>query len=81
MQARWLKNIPIEEHEDFRKRLNSVQDVLEVLDQLLLESECSVEIARLADYTSASWAYEQADRNGYIRAMREVRKLLDLETT
>lgn len=79
MQARWLKHLPNEEHEDFKKRLLSVQDVLEVLDNILLEFQTGVEIARMPDYESASWAYKQADINGYIRAIQEVRRLIDLE--
>jgi len=78
MQVRWLKVLPQEEREAFKKRLYSVQDVLEVLDKVLEGLEESVEIARLADYDSPSWAYKQADQNGYIRAIRDVRGLLTL---
>lgn len=79
MQIRWLKHLPTGDHEDFKKRLLSVQDVLEVLDNILLGFQNGVEIARMPDYESASWAYKQADINGYIRAIQEVRKLIDLD--
>jgi len=31
------------------------------------------------DYDDPSWAYKQADRNGYVRALKEVIELIELD--
>lgn len=57
-----------------KKELLSYRNAFQALEEILTEEENT-----LADYESPSWAYIQADRNGYNRAIRHVRKLLDIK--
>jgi len=36
------------------------------------------EKVRINDYDSPSWSHKQADQNGYVRALREVMLLLEV---
>lgn len=76
MDLRWLKNLPEDVEEVDREKevlgfRNAFRELTEVLERELKE------IA--PDYDTPSWAYKQADQNGYNRAIRSVLKLIKLE--
>lgn len=72
MDHRWLKGLTGEEKEKEKKRILQHKTLLhEVAEILETDFESGV-----PDYSSASWAYEQADRNGANRKLREVIKFL-----
>ncbi len=75
MKTEWTKDLGAPDAPKFRQ---SVVDSKIVLDKLklicynmLLESEKSTK----TDYDSPSWAFKQADRNGYKRALEKVIEL------
>ena len=78
MKSHWFKQCKTQEDkEKVRQNVLSNQDSLirleTILESLLKESPSS------ADYDSASWAYKQADRNGYNRALTQVLELINLD--
>lgn len=75
MDSRWLKGL---DPESVRKRKEELKSgrryydlAIEVLQKELLETT--------PDYSSPSWAYEQADVNGANRKLKQVIKLLTIE--
>lgn len=80
MDSRWLKyETDTSQHEDLKKRIASCNDVLGILAKLVQEKLDANQIVRLPDYNDSAWACKQADLNGYIRALEEIQKLLDIE--
>lgn len=75
MQSVWFKNTKTKEEKEARKKeLLSYRTAFQALNEILEEEESSA-----PDYDSPSWAFKQADRNGYNRAIRLVRKLIDIK--
>lgn len=77
MKTTWFTNLPKDKQEDFKKLLASSRDVLERLTEILEAKKTEVVLS--TDYDNPSWAYKQADRNGYDRALTEVINLLTLK--
>jgi len=75
MDSRWLKAIPLEEKEKERKRILASQKILHQALEILEESFEE----GTPDYGNPSWAYEQADRNGANRKLREVINFLKVK--
>lgn len=71
MNVKWFKG---EEDKDKRKKevLSFNRAFTELNDLLEFEEHTP-------DYTISSWSHKQADQNGYNRAMREVKSLLNLK--
>lgn len=74
MQSSWFKGVPKENYEKRQKEVRSYQNAFDALNELLVEEE-----GTLADYQSPSWAYLQADMNGYNRAIKHIRKLITIK--
>jgi hypothetical protein len=74
MDGRWVKGS--KDKEARKKEINSYRNAFDELSKLL-EGEFIQEDG--PDYTSNSWAYEQADRNGHNRAIRKVLKLITIK--
>ena len=74
MKTIWFMDLPKDEQEGFKKQINSSKDVLEKLEKIINDKIKDVVLAD--DYDNPSWAYKQADRNGYNRALTEVLNIL-----
>jgi hypothetical protein len=74
MKTIWFMDLPKDQQEDFKKQVSSSKDVLEKLENILKTK--IKEITLSEDYDNPSWAYKQADRNGYNRALTEVLNIL-----
>lgn len=75
MQSLWFKGRKTKEQKEERKKeVMSFRNAFDELRELLQEEETPV-----ADYDSPSWAYKQADVNGYNRAIRHVLKLIEIK--
>lgn len=73
MQVDWAKIITDpEERATFLVSVKSASHVLERLAEILHDRVEADAKSSKDDYTSPSWAYRQADKVGYARAMREV---------
>ena len=79
MKLTWFNNLPKDKQEGFKKQINSSRDVLERLQQILEAKKTEVVLS--TDYDNPSWAYKQADRNGYDRALTEVINLINMKET
>jgi len=77
MKITWVNHLPKDQQEDFKKQVRSARDVLERLKQILQEKKTEVVLS--TDYDNPSWAYKQADRNGYDRALTEVINLINMK--
>jgi hypothetical protein len=74
MKTIWFMDLPKDQQEGFKKQISSSKDVLEKLEKIIKEKIKEVVLSE--DYDSPSWAYKQADRNGYNRALTEVLNIL-----
>jgi len=77
MKTTWFINLPKDQQEGFKKQVLSSKDVLERLRQILEDKQTEVVLS--TDYDNPSWAYKQADRNGYDRALTEVINLVTMK--
>lgn len=73
MDIRWFKG---ELDKEAKKKAilqhrNAFDDLRAMLEQEINDNA--------PDYESNSWAYKQADRNGYNRAIRSILKLIDIK--
>jgi len=76
----WTKHLRTEEaRKNFENMLRGNVVVNERLIQILHEKRGSNQ-AKLADYESPSWAYLQADKNGYDRAIKDILELFNFQT-
>lgn len=73
MQTQWFNNLPKSEQEDFKKTVLASQVVVDRLKEMCYNKIKNEEVS---DYDTPSWAYKQADRNGYVRAYKELITLL-----
>lgn len=74
MKTIWFMDLPKDQQEGFKKQVTSAKDVLEKLEEIIKTKMKEVVLSE--DYDSPSWAYKQADRNGYNRALTEVLNIL-----
>jgi hypothetical protein len=70
----WFMDLPKDQQEGFKKQISSSKDVLEKLEKIIKDK--IKEVVLTEDYENPSWAYKQADRNGYNRALTEVLNIL-----
>ena len=77
MKLSWFNHLPKDKQEGFKKQISSSRDVLERLHQILEDKKTEVVLS--TDYDNPSWAYKQADRNGYDRALTEVINLINMK--
>ncbi len=78
MKSHWFKECKTkEDKEKVKQTLFSNRESLlrleSILESLLKETPSS------ADYDSPSWAYKQADRIGYNRALNQVLDIINLD--
>lgn len=78
MQSRWYSSLPKAEQEEFKKLVLGSQKVLDKLKEICYNTIQSGVQAPKADYDSPSWAFKQADANGYMRAYQEIYDLLNV---
>lgn len=74
MKTIWFMDLPKDQQEGFKRQISSAKDVLEKLE-LIVQGKMK-EVTLSEDYDNPSWAYKQADRNGYNRALTEVLNIL-----
>lgn len=72
----WTKHLKsTKEKQDFERLVRNNTVVFSRLVNILKEKQEANNKLNVADYDSPSWAFKQADRNGYERAIQD---LLDL---
>ena len=79
MITRWSSHIKDQkERKNFEGQVRSASVILGRLTNIIDHKIDNLECPSQADYNDASWAYLQADRNGQLRSLLELRKLTDL---
>ena len=66
-----------EERDDFIKYVKNSSSLLDRMTDILTKKIEAADATRLLkkNFDMASWAYDQADTNGYIRALKEIRAI------
>lgn len=79
IQTKWLEGLkdPLE-REQFKQTVIGSKKVLDKAREIVYNSIKEAEKVRISDYDSPSWSHKQADQNGYVRALREVMLLLEV---
>jgi len=77
MKTIWFMDLPKDEQDGFKREVKSAKNVLDKLEQIVQNRIKQIVITD--DYDSPSWAYKQADRNGYNRALTEIINILHLD--
>jgi len=75
----WTKGLSAEEKEKLQEEVKRAQGVLGRLDAILEHKLNDVHKASKPDYLDAGWPYKAADRNGYERAIQEIRSIIPKE--
>lgn len=77
ISTEWLAGIPDqEEREQFEKAWRNSTYVLDRLKAILERKMAGLDIDKPDDYDNPSWAVKRADRNGELRALTEILRLL-----
>jgi hypothetical protein len=77
MKTIWFMDLPKDEQEGFKKEVKSAKNVLDKLEDIVRSRLKDIVVTE--DYDSPSWAFKQADRNGYNRALMEIINILNLD--
>jgi hypothetical protein len=65
--------------EKFVDTFINATEVREVLIEVCREKVEALLTSKKEDYTNSAWAYQQADKNGELRAWKELQDLLTLK--
>lgn len=76
MKTQWFSDLPKADQDNFKNMVLGSKIVLDKAKKIVYNMITAGELTSLSDYDSPSWAYRQADKNGYNRAMKEVMSLL-----
>ena len=76
MDSRWTVGLKGKEKEDFKSFIKSSLPVLEKLEEIIDKMQGASKPSAQADYNNPSWAYRQADHNGYDRGLQKVKALI-----
>lgn len=73
IQSRWLSGcVSVEDKEARIQKIMASRPVLDLLAEIVDRKRGEAAAPRAQDYDKPSWAYKQADTNGYVRALDEV---------
>lgn len=82
MKTEWFKHLKTkEERESFKEYVANSKDLLDRLQNLCYTYIQDAEKSSPTDYDSPAWAYRQADKVGYIRALKQIIELTKIERT
>jgi hypothetical protein len=79
MQTRWYQHLPKAEQEEVKNIVVNSQKLLDILKEICYNTIQNGVKTQEADYDCPSWAFKQADLNGYLRAYNEILQLSNLD--
>lgn len=79
VDMKWVQGIASEKKEPFEQLLRNSSIVFTKLTEILENLDRDNLKTTKTDYDSPSWAYRQADQNGYRRALRDVINLITMK--
>lgn len=79
MKTDWFRGDSPEDRKETKELLRVAKPVLDKLNKVCYNrlDACVTSKRAKPDYQSSSWAYIQADQNGYERAMKEIIELIE----
>lgn len=77
MKGVWTKGLKHHEAEQLKQEFKSARDLLRILDRILAEKEKKARTPEASEVVDTGTPYRITDKNGYIRAINEVRKLIE----
>lgn len=78
MQVKWFSGCKTEAERTKRAQIVKESEIiLDILAKICYNITSEQEKIAVGDYESPSWAYKQADRNGYLRAYQEITKMCE----
>lgn len=81
MQLKWYGDLKTPE--DKKKREQTIlncSEALDILAKICYNSIHNEQSISTVDYDSPSWSHKQADKNGYIRALKDIAKMCETHT-
>ena len=75
----WFSNLPKAEQEEAKNIVVTSQKLLDILKEICYNTIQNGVKTQEADYDCPSWAFKQADQNGYLRAYNEILQLTNLD--
>lgn len=80
MKSIWFQHLKDkQEQENFKEYVRNSKDLLDRLTDLCYNYIKDAEKSSPNDYDSPAWAYRQADKIGYIRALKQIIELTKIE--
>lgn len=76
LDLRWCKHLQGQEAKEFELFVRSSSTVLERLSDIIKDIEGADAPNKKIDYNNPSWAYRQADNNGFARALKTIKDLI-----
>ncbi len=77
MKAVWTKGLKTGEKSKREEQFKQAREILDTLIEVLEDKERKARKAVRPDYISGGWPYQAADNNGYIRAVQEIKTILE----
>jgi len=77
INSKWSSNLKGKDKENLDSAVKNSSMLLDRLTEIVQQQIQTLECPTKADYDSSSWAYKQADRNGQLRAYRDILTLTD----
>ena len=81
MHNRWFSNLPKDKQQERKQLVEANKFILDILSEIVYNMGITEERVVVSDYDSPSWSHKQADRNGYLRALRDIESLINLKET
>ena len=76
MKTVWTKGLNDEEKKIRQEKVKQAREVLDILTEMLDHKEAQARKALKPNLMDAGWPYFAADNNGYIRAVQEIKTIL-----
>lgn len=80
INVEWVKHLKTKEDQQAFVDLLAASPVVDRLKEILRARLNERATFKEADYSSPSWAYLAADRNGYVRALNDLLNLLEVKS-
>ena len=75
INSKWTSNLNGKPKKDFEDVVKNSSMLLDRLTEIVEQQIESIQNTSKEDYDNSAWAYKQADRNGQVRAYRDILKL------
>jgi hypothetical protein len=76
ISTEWLHGLSTEEALDFERTWRNSTYVLDRLKAILERKKIGLEVDKCDDYNNPQWAVLRADKNGTLRTLQEILRLL-----